>query len=139
MREFLAHCHTHLDDADQIISGQIFLYHALLLKAYQLGGERKWNGTGSTVCFETHKNRTTLHLLLRQTKALTSDTHNLHGKQTLELHRNLTGLPIHVLHRSKASHICCCLSLCSRTAGAPNASVSGHHTETHSAFQYPSE
>jgi hypothetical protein len=79
MRELLARCHTHLDDADQIISGRSLPYHAMFPEAYTLYGERQRNGTGSTVCFETRKHRTTLHLLLRQMKALTSEAHHVHA------------------------------------------------------------
>jgi hypothetical protein len=69
--------------------------------------EWQWNGAGSTVCFETRKHRTTLHLLLRQTKALTSDTHHVHDEQSSRLHRNLTNVPTHVMRRLKATDICC--------------------------------
>jgi hypothetical protein len=79
--QFLVRCHTHLDDADQIISGQSLLHHAIFPEAYKLHEERQRNGTGSTVCFETLKHRTTLHLLLRQAKDLTSDTHHVHDEQ----------------------------------------------------------
>jgi hypothetical protein len=56
------------------------------------------------------KHRASLHLLLRQTKAVTSDKHQRHTSMTRQsrLHRNLAGLPTHVLHRSKATHICGC-------------------------------
>jgi hypothetical protein len=77
---FLTRSHAHLDDADQIISGHSLLYHAMLPEDDKLLEERQWNGTKSTVCFETRKQGTKLHLLLRQTKALTSDTHHEHDK-----------------------------------------------------------
>jgi hypothetical protein len=96
MRELLACCHTHLDDADKIISGQFLIYHAIFPEAYKLKEERQWNGTRSTVCLETLEHRTTLHLLLRQTKALTSGTDHVHDKQKSRLHRNVTRLPTRV-------------------------------------------
>jgi hypothetical protein len=108
MRELLARCHTHLDDADQIISGQSLLCHMILPKAQELHEERQWNGAGSTVCFETLKDRTKLHLLPRQTKALTSDTHHVHDELKFRLYKNPTAFPTHLLLRSKATNVCCC-------------------------------